>query len=143
MEPQLYSWTCSACALDWVKRSTGLDPDSTREQTVYEIGYPEEINPQYGLTNINGPGAALQKVLREYGQDTEQAWLDFDTVYTLAQHSTGMMSGGAWYHWVALRGVSGSNIWIANSAPGYKGVYDTLSRYDFERLGAFNVVWLV
>jgi hypothetical protein len=143
MEPQAYSWTCSACALDWVKRSTGLDPDSTRPQTVYEIGYPDEINHMYGLTNLHGPGAALQKVLAAYGQDSEQAWLDFDTVYQMAQHTTGMMSGGAWYHWVALRGVQGSNIWIANSAPGYKGVWDTLSRYDFDRLGAFSVVWLV
>jgi len=29
------------------------------------------------------------------------------------------------------------------SAPGYKGVYDTLSRDDFLRLGGFSVVWLV
>ena len=52
------------------------------------------------------------------------------------------MSGQAWYHWVALRGVRGNQIWIANSAPGYKGVWDTLSREDFVRLGAFSVVWL-
>jgi hypothetical protein len=38
--------------------------------------------------------------------------------------------------------VQGSNLWIANSAPGYKGIYDVLSRYDFDRLGGFSVVWL-
>jgi hypothetical protein len=108
---------------------------------VYEIGYPDNINPTYGL--MDASGAALQAVLESYGQESSQSWLDFDTVYDLAQSTSGMLSGASWYHWVALRGVQGSNLWIANSAPGYKGVYDVLSPYDFERLGGFSVVWLV
>lgn len=116
---------------------------TTREQTVYEIGYPDQINATYGLTNINGPGQALIDVLTTYGQPSEQAWLDFDDVYALAQETTGMMSGSAWFHWVAIRGVQGSNLWIANSAPGYMGVWDVLSRSDFNRLGPFSVVSLV
>jgi hypothetical protein len=39
--------------------------------------------------------------------------------------------------------VQGSNLWVANSAPGYMGIWDSLSREDFNRLGGFNVVWLV
>jgi len=112
-----------------------------REDTIYAIGYPQNINPQYGL--MDGSGAQLQRVLGEYGMDSEHGWLDYDTVYALAQDTTGMMSGGAWYHWVALRGVQGQNLWIANSAPGYKGVWDVLSRSDFNRLGPFSVVYLV
>lgn len=140
MEPQLYGWTCSACSLDWVLRSTGLNSQSNRYQVVFEIGYPEHINPMYGL--MDSSGAQLQRVIESYGGQSEQAWLDFDTVYQLAQHTTGMMSGAAWYHWVALRGVTGSAIHIANSAPGYKGIYDVLTRQDFDRLGGFSVVWL-
>ena len=146
MPGQLYDWTCSACSLEWVKRSTGLiaPPDdiyASRQTTVAEIGYPDHINPQVGLTDASG--SALQSVLELYGQETSQSWLDFDTVYDLAQGTTGMLSGAAWYRWVALRGVQGSNLLIANSAPGYKGVYDVLSPYDFQRLGGFSVVWLV
>ena len=146
MPAQLYDWTCSACSLEWVKRSTGLiaPPDdiyASRQTTVAEIGYPDHINPQVGLTDASG--SALQSVLELYGQETSQSWLDFDTVYDLAQGTTGLMSGASWYHWVSLRGVQGSNLWIANSAPGYKGVYDVLSPYDFQRLGGFSVVWLV
>ena len=141
MAPQYYDWTCSACALDWVKVATHLVPASDRYTTTLEIGYTDNINPQYGL--MNGDGSALREVLRNYGRETEQAWLDFDTVWQLAQGTTGMMSGTAWYHWVALRGVQGSNIWIANSAPGYAGIFDLLSRSDFNRLGGFSVVWLV
>jgi hypothetical protein len=140
MAPQFYDWTCSCCALDWVKVATGLAPVSDRYATTMEIGYTHNVNPSYGL--MDASGSALRAVLRDYGQETEQGWLDFDTVYALAQETTGMMSGANWYHWVALRGVQGSNIWIANSAPGYKGVHDYLSRDDFARLGGFSVVWL-
>ena len=140
MTPQIASWTCSACALDWVLRATGIDPASTRDQVVEHIGYPENINEEYGL--MDAAGSALRRVLSDYGVPSEQAWLDFDTVYALAQETTGQMSGASWYHWVALRGVSGDDLWIANSAPGYKGVYDLLSRADFDRLGGFSVVWL-
>jgi len=142
---QLYDWTCSACSLDWVKRATGLvtpsDIYSSRESTVYEIGYPNNINPTYGL--MNADGSALQAVLEMYGQESSQSWLDFDTTYELAQGTAGMMSGAKWYHWVGIRGVDAGCIWVANSAPGYKGVYDHVSRDDFARLGGFSVVWLV
>ncbi len=108
---------------------------------VTAIGYPNNINSMYGL--MDASGSALRQVYAWYGQRTEQGWLDFDTAYEIAQGATGQMSGAAWYHWVAIRGVQGSNLWIANSAPGYKGIYDILSREDFNRLGGFSVVWLV
>ena len=127
-----------------MKRATGAfvtsDIYGSRETTVYEIGYPDNINPQYGL--MDASGAQLQRVLGQYGLDSDQAYLGFDTVYELAHGTTGLMSGAQWYHWVAIRGVQGATIWIANSAPGYKGIYDNLSRADFDRLGGFSVVWL-
>src|SRR5678809_881891 len=99
MSPQIAAWTCSACALNWVLLSTAIDPNSTRDQVVQQIGYPEQINEQIGLADA--AGSALRDVFASYGQATEQAWLDFDSVYELAQHTTGQMSGAAWYHWVA------------------------------------------
>lgn len=145
MPAQVYSWTCSACAQDWVLRAVGvMDSDDiyyTREKVVEAIGYPHNINPMYGL--MDGSGTELMRVYDSLGVKTEQGWLDFDTVYDLAQQTTGQMSGAAYYHWVALRGVQGPNLWIANSAPGYKGIWDTLSRDDWDRLGGWSVVWLV
>lgn len=142
--PQFYDWTCSACSLDWVKRAIALAlPENiyvSRFETTYEIGYPNNISPAVGLHDASG--IALRDVLARYGIPTEQAWLDFDSVYGLAQQTTGMMSGAQWYHWVALRGVQGDALWIANSAPNYKGIYDILTRADFNRLGGFSVVWL-
>ena len=144
MPGQFYGWTCSACSLEWVKRATGLivtdDIYASRETTTYEIGYTHNINPTWGL--MNADGSALRAVLSQYGQDSAQAWLDFDTVYELAQHTTGMASGAAYYHWVGIRGIQGDTIWVANSAPGYKSVWDNISRADWDRLGAWSVVWL-
>lgn len=142
---QYYNWSCSACALDWVKRALGLvEVDNiftSRERTVDEIGFPGNINPVYGL--MDGSGAQLQRVLHDnYGQPSNQGWLTFDQAYAIFSQTPGMMSGGAWYHWVGVRGVDGSgNLWVANSAPGYQGVWDTLSRADFNRLGPFSCVW--
>lgn len=145
MPGQYYDWTCSACSLEWVKRATGLvvtdDIYGSRETTVYEIGYPNNINAQVGL--MDASGWALREVLKDiYGTDSEQGWLDFDTTYDLATAGPGMMSGAQWYHWVGIRGVQGSNLWVSNSAPGYKGIYDVVTREDFARLGGFSVVWL-
>jgi len=141
MPLQEANWTCSGCALAWVMRSTGLDPSMSEWAAISAIGRPDNVNAQVGL--VDGSGTQLRRVYSEYGQDTVQEWLDFDSVYDLASYTTGQISGQAWYHWVALRGVDGPNLWIANSAPGYKGIYSILSRDDFARLGGFNVVWLV
>ena len=147
MPGQYYDWTCAACSTEWVTRATGYpygdDIYANREATVHDIGYPNNINGKIGL--VDGSGAQLQRVIKEQtGRESDQAFgLSFDHVYNLAQATQGLMSGDAWYHWVALRGVQGNAIWIANSAPGYKGIYDNLSREDYARLGGFSVVWLI
>ena len=143
---QVYDWTCSACATEWTERAVwearSDDVYANREQVVYAIGYPSNVNPTYGL--MDGSGTQLQRVLREHaGLNTESGYLSFDAAYSLYSQTLGLMSGQSWYHWVGVRGVSGSNLWIANSAPNYMGVGDILSRHDFERLGPFQCLWVV
>lgn len=140
MPPQQANWSCSACSLAWVERATFENEEATEQSAIAEIGYPQNINPTYGL--MDGSGSQLALVLERYGLSTSQGWLTFDSVYALAQFTTGCLGGGGWYHWVAIRGVSGSNLWIANSAPGYMGIYETLSRDQFNRLGPFSAVYL-
>jgi hypothetical protein len=109
---------------------------------VYAIGIPDNINPTYGL--MDGSGAQLQRVLREQtGLETEQGWLTFDEAYATYARTGGMAGGGAYYHWLGIRGVQGSNIWCANSAEGYKGIYSTLSRADWDRLGPWSCIWIL
>jgi len=145
MVPQVYSWTCSVCSLDWVLKATSLDTGcgdvyQDRYDVGMKVGYPDNVNAQYGL--MDASGSALRDVLTSYDQPSDQAWLDFDAVYALARETTGMMSGANWYHWVGIRGVQGDAIWVSNSAPGYKGIYDLVDREAFARLGGFSVVWL-
>jgi len=122
--------------------SRGLDVYANREAVVYDIGYTGNINPSYGL--MDGSGSELQRVLRSSaGLKTEQSWLNFDEAYATYAQTAGLMSGASWYHWVGVRGVQGSNLWVANSAPGYKGIWDVLSRADYERLGGFSCIWVV
>jgi hypothetical protein len=143
MPHQSTSWTCSACATSWVLRATQLDPACDEWCAVDKIGRPDQINPTWGLTNIDGPGQALIVVFETYGVEAEQAWLSYDQVYALASETVSLMGGSVWNHWVSVRGRLGADLWIANSGPGYAGVWDVLSRADFNRLGPFSVVSLV
>lgn len=143
---QLYDWTCSACSTEYVERAAGAsrggDIYANREAVVSSIGHTHNINSAYGL--MDGSGAQLQRVLREHaGIETQHGWLSFDQAYAIYSHTFGLGSGGAYYHWVAFRGVSGPNLAIANSAPGYKGIYETLTRDDFNRLGPWSCLWAV
>jgi hypothetical protein len=142
----VYDWTCSACATEWIERAVWAprsdDVYANREAVTYAIGYPDNISPMHGLHD--GTGAQLQRVLDEHaGLQTEQGWLSFDEAYARYSEGLGLGSGTEYYHWVAFRGVAGSNLWISNSAPGYRGVYDQLSRYDYDRLGGWNHLWVV
>lgn len=142
MPRQVNSWSCSACALAWVLRATQLDPNASEDSCIAAIGRPDNINSTYGL--MDGSGAQLRRVIGEYGVATQQGWLGYDSVYATFANTTGLMSGGAIYHWVSIRGRTGDGqLWIANSAPGYCGVYDTLSREQFNQWGPWSVVWLL
>ena len=140
MPGQSQNWTCSACALAWDLRACGYEPDCYEQCGVELIGYPQNINPTYGL--MDSSGSALRTVLDSYEIPTSQGWLTFDQAYAVFSQTFGCMSGGAWYHWVGVRGTIGSNLWVANSAPGYDGIWNELSRADFNRLGPFSVVWV-
>lgn len=115
---------------------------ANRQAVVEAIGYPQNISEALGLHD--GSGIELQRVLREQtGLETQQGWLSFDEAYAIYSDGLGLGSGGAYYHWVAFRGTSGSNLWISNSAPGYQGIYDQMSRYDYNRLGPWSCLWIV
>ena len=141
MPKQSANWTCSACSLAWLERATGVNATASEWSAVDEIGQPENINATYGL--MDGSGARLRQVLQDnYGVPSAHAWLDYDTAWATYAQVPGMMSGGAWYHWTGVRGTSDGNLWVANSAPGYKGVWDIVTRDDFYRLGPFSCVWI-
>ena len=145
MPGQLYDWSCAACATEWVERACYAPRSdnvyANREQVVYAIGYPDQINSTYGL--MQGSGVELQRVLWDHaGLPTEHGYLSFDEAMDIYSRTFGLMSGAAYYHWVAVRGVQGDSLWLGNSAWGYKGIYDTMNRQQFNSLGGFSCLWV-
>jgi hypothetical protein len=142
MPRQVAEWTCSACSLAWVERATFVNSGATEQSATDEIGYPNNINPTWGL--MDGSGTQLKRVLDGYGLNTYKlAYPSFDQLCELAKTQTGAMSGYNWYHWVAIRGYTDETpgvLYIANSAPGYHGAYSTLSREQYNSLGSFQCV---
>lgn len=139
MAAQVYEWTCSICAATWVLQATGVSPHQAREQTAGEIGYPDCVNPSVGLADTT----CLVHTFEDHGFVAHQEWLDFDRAYQLASETTGVLNSTRWYHFVGVRGVSGNNIWVANSAPGYQGIWDLISRQTYEAwAGSWQMVWL-
>lgn len=142
MAAQSYSWTCSICATTWVLNSTGFlstgDVYSDRSRVGQEMGYPSCVNETYGCMSSQ----CLVDEFARYGLASTQAWVTFDQAFAIAQQTTGAINPTGQYHYMGIRGVSGSSIYVANSAEGYMGVYDTLSRDQFNALGPVQVIYL-
>jgi hypothetical protein len=142
MAPQQYSWTCSIASFTWVINSTGTDTSLTREQAANIIGYPDCVNETYGLMSAD----CLIEAYRHFGLEARQAWVTFDQAYSVMANTTGQINPLGMYHFMAMRGVDGYNpgdLWTANSAPGYLGVYDSLSRSEFNAYGPVQIIYLV
>lgn len=141
MPPQVYDWTCSVCSYTWVLNATAVAPNLSREAAGEIIGYPSCVNETYGLMSAQ----CLIDAYATFGLAARQAWVTFDQAYAIAQQTTGQLNGIGWYHFVAIRGVDASELgtlWIANSAPGYRGVGDVLTREQFNALGPFQAIYL-
>jgi hypothetical protein len=142
MPAQVREWTCSACAIDWVLRATGLDPDSTREQVVGQLGYPSCIDENWGLKDTQ----CAVHVFEQYVGvgNVIQEWVSWPRALELCDQTTGLLNSTVWQHFVAIRGVQGQDLWIANSAPGYRGIYDTISYAQFAAWGgSWQIVHLI
>jgi len=139
MAGQVYSWTCSVCAATWVLQATGVYPDASREAIAYEIGYPNCVNAAYGLMDAN----CLVDMFARYGLHANVEWVDWERAVELCEYTTGCLNSTRWYHFVAVRGTRNDNLWVANSAPGYQGIWDDISYDTFQAwAGSWKFIWL-
>lgn len=142
---QDWDWDCSQESAQWCLRSWGRTPDDDwMEQSLQDQGV---VTPQYGLMDASGAGMA-DWFNREYGEfgylASNEASVTFDDVAAEAamlSHPV-MIGGRAWCHWVGCRGYSAGLLLLANSADGYMGVGQTLSRGQWDALGSFSMVRL-
>jgi hypothetical protein len=117
-----------------------MDPSLSRDQALSIIGYPKCVNETYGLMSAG----CMIEAFGYYGLDSKQAWVTFDDAYALMGQTTGVINPLGMYHFMGMRGVDPDtgSLWVANSARGYRGVYDTLSRSQFNNLGPVQVIYL-
>ena len=142
------SWDCSQEAIEWCLRSWGRTPDDAwMTQSMIDEGV---IDPSVGCTDRTGTGLAAW-VNRHYGADgylaeaaPDAGAIAFDDIAAEAATEAHPLaiSGWAWYHWSGARGYDAEAdvLLLANSAAGYMGVDQTLSRADFDRLGPWSLV---
>lgn len=143
MPSQAYSWTCSVCSTTWVLQSTATayqDADiyDARYAVGEQMGYPSCVNEVYGCMS---PQCVID-VLGAHGLVARQVWCTFDQAYAIARTYTGTINPQGMYHFMGIRGTSGADIAVANSAEGYMGVYSTLSREQFNALGPVSLIFV-
>jgi hypothetical protein len=138
-------WDCSVESTEWALFSWGRTPDDNwLEQSMIAAGV---VDPAVGLCDASGAGLAdwCNTEYGEFGYWAEnEPSVSFDEL--AAEASTlkhPIMAGGrAFYHWVGVRGATADLILLANPAPGWKGVYDSLTRSQFAALGSWSMVRL-
>jgi hypothetical protein len=123
-------------------RALGAPAECDQDWVISTLG-PREVSAEVGLHR--GDHSALRELVFDrdawgVGLAAESYWIrSFDHLYELAATRAPLqLSGATWYHHCAVRGVRSDRIWIANSAPGYRGVFDTIDRVQFERLGRWR-----
>ena len=144
---QAYNWTCSVCSATWVIQSVGIvDPNIDQYAARYEVGarmgYPNCVNEVYGCMSSQ----CVIDVLAQYGLKAQSKYVTFDEAYAICSQTTGTINPQGMYHFMAIRGVDYSDsptLWVANSAPGYCGVYEELTRSQFNALGPVEIIYLV
>lgn len=140
-------WDCSVESTEWALFAWGRTPDDNWiEDSMISAGV---VDPALGLLDASGAGLA-NWVNVEYGPDGYLASnvnpVSFDDLaWEAATLKHPIMFGGrAWYHWSGLRGYDPVRdcLLLANPAPGWKGVYQTMNRSQFSQLGSFSMVRL-
>lgn len=137
---QTVDWTCSACSWAWLASSIGQY--MTEWDAVETIGYPNNINQTYGLTDASGQALAAAYSATYSWPSHYSASVSLVDAIALGQAGPLLLGGRAWCHWTACRGTDGQGLLLANPAPTWFGVGDYLDEAEWNRLGPWSAVWL-
>lgn len=136
MPRQQRDWDCSAAATAWMGRSLGWGWNEL--DVAYEFAHAGIATPAVGLLDGTGAGIVQWLSLQPFSATHQRG--SWDVVNQLVGQCPLIMGSSRWYHWVGVRGGDGSTLQLANSAPGWAGVYQTMSEAVFNGFGDF---WLV
>jgi hypothetical protein len=135
---QYRDWSCSIVSTHWALSSLGYDVD---RETLVAIMTPWPVGVNVGLLDASGAGLA-QFLRDEYGVPAHSTSVASWTEVTAAAGRYPVMIGGrGWNHWTAVRKTVAGALALANPAPGYRKIYQSLSHGQFESwLGSFAMV---
>lgn len=138
-ERQQQPWACSIRTATWMLRSLGVDIDAGRLQAVL---VPDYVTPELGL--LQGDGSGLAAVLADQsGCTTGHAWVSWDWLQAHAGTMPIGIGSPSLYHWLAVRDVNpDGTLALANPAPGYRGLYDTMTEAQFDQWAPWAGVWI-
>jgi hypothetical protein len=140
--PQEEDFDCSQESLEWALYSLGRRPqENWLEPTMIAEGV---MSRDLGLLDASGAGLAafVRRHYGEYGYTAENvASVSYEDVVREAGLYPLLIGGRAWNHWSGVRGYdAGQGLLLANPAPGWKGIGQTLTRQQFTALGPFSMV---
>jgi GH25 family lysozyme M1 (1,4-beta-N-acetylmuramidase) len=144
---QQHDWDCSQESADWCLHAYGRRPtEAWMESQMIAEGV---VSRELGLLDASGSqlAAFLNRHYQEFGYVAEHDGdVSFDDLAAEAAAGKHPIAAGGrgWYHWSAVRGWDdmSKQLQLANPAPGYRSIYQTLDRDQFERLGPFSMVRL-
>lgn len=136
-------WSCAPTSIRWSLSSWGRNPsESWLENSMLSEGV---VSVDEGLRLASGVELAawVTRHYQEFGyQGDSDPLVSFDDVAAeVVTHKHPVCIGGrGWYHWTGVRGIADGRLLLANPAPGWKGVSQSLTREQFEYLGSFSLV---
>jgi lysozyme len=141
------NWSCSCTSVRWGLLAWGRGTtEQWIESTMLQDGI---VTTQLGLMDASGGELAAwlnqQFGGPEYGYlASHDGLVSFDEVAHEAgeQKHPLFIGGRTWGHWSGVRGYDGLKLILANPAPGWMGVTQSLSREQFNYLGDFSLVRL-
>jgi GH25 family lysozyme M1 (1,4-beta-N-acetylmuramidase) len=146
---QEHDWDCSVESCEWMLYAWGRTPDDDwLENTMIAEGV---VSPEIGCLDATGAGLA-GFLNRHYGGPHDGFWAEndpevgFDDIAVEASTAAHPLAcgGRGWYHWSGVRGYDAAAdvLLLANPAPGWQGVDQTLSREHWQYLGPWSLVRL-
>jgi hypothetical protein len=134
---QQRDWDCSAAATAWMGRALGWG--WAELDVAYAFLDQGIASQQLGL--LDGTGAGIVRWLSQQPLPAENRRGSWALMEARDWSCPAIMGSSRWYHWTGVRGFDqDGNLWLANSAPGWGGIYQTLTAEQFAYFGDFWVL---
>jgi hypothetical protein len=133
-------WSCSVASAAWMLHSLGIaEAYPALEAAMVQAGL---VSPQHGL-EVGSGGPLADWLGATFHLNTEHCFpVTWAWLLGVAGRCPIMIGSGALYHWVAVTDTDGTTLTLANPAPGYRGLGDTMTETQFNYWAPWACVWI-